>query len=129
MSERKQIRDAAKAAVATSYAGDLYTSRNIDVRDLDEYMTVLLSVGDISKSVQVQVSEIVLILEFNKDAEDDDLDIVIDAAHDALIAEFNSKLLLEGFTTGAQILPESFEYGIDEGKQFSSVSYSYRITF
>lgn len=129
MSQRQQIRDAAKAAVAISYTGDLFTSRNIDVSDLDEYMSIYLSDGDISKGFQTQLTEVVLVLEFNKDAEDGALDLVVDAAHAALMANFNSKLLEEGFTEGAQILPESFEYGIDESRQFSSVSYSYRVTF
>lgn len=129
MSERKQIRDAASASVATAYSGDLFTSRNIDARDLDEYMSIYLASGDISKDFQVEVTEIVLVLEFNKDAGDDDLDTTIDAAHAALMANFNSQLITEGFTAGAQIIPESFEYGIDESRQFSSVSYSYRITY
>tara|TARA_R100000951_G_C2633845_1_gene178602 strand:- start:80 stop:475 length:396 start_codon:yes stop_codon:yes gene_type:complete len=129
MSVRKQIRDAAKTAVAASYSGTLFTSRNIDVRDLSEYMSIYLANGEIDKRFQVQTSEAILVVEYNKDAEDDDLDTVIDAAHEALMANFNDQLIVEGFTAGAQIIPESFEYGIDESRQFSSVSYSYRITF
>lgn len=128
MTTRKQIRDAAKAAIATVYAGHIYTGRSIDVRDDREFMHVYLTGGDISKEVQVTFQEATLVVEYNKDVDDDDLDLVIDAAHGALLANFLSKLALEGDTDGVQILPVNFEYGLEES-QFSSVAYRYQITY
>lgn len=103
---RKAIRDAIKAALQTVFAGPIYTSRYIDVRDETKFVNVYFEGGEIEFDGVRQNTTASVVVEYNTelDASDDDIDSVADALIQALETEPVATDIVQGF------YPVAFEY-------------------
>lgn len=131
MTTRKQIRDAAYAAIDGSYKKNIYKKRMIDARDEAEFVQIYLESGESEESIQTELAEAVLSITYYKQGvtSDDDLDSVMDVIHAAFQANFYAKAVVEGITSGINYEYTGFAYGDEEQSQHSTLKYTYIISY
>jgi hypothetical protein len=122
---RKDIRDDVKARIATQYTGQIYTTRRVDARELDEFVTVFLGEGEYASAgfEITHKAELGIGIFKTGNASDDELDAIADLVDTALEEDF-------ALDDGVFLLaPTGFEYPDDSENQFSSLILKYKITY
>lgn len=123
--ERKAIRDGIKAALKTAYAGPIFTSRYMDVRDESEYVNVYFDTGDVTWDGLLSSTTATVIVEYSTtgQVDDDAMDAVADQLNNALATQPIAEDIIQGF------LPAGFEYIEQQETEFNTIILRYTVTY
>lgn len=116
--ERKAIRDGIKAALDGVHVGvEVFTQRQVDARDLSEYINVFFDDGEIGQQGldEQTAAEILVGYHTANYISDDDLDQKGDALYAAIEAADIAPDILRG------MLPAGFSYGEESESPFTSL--------
>lgn len=123
--ERKAIRDAVKQVLEGIYAGDVFSSRYVDGRDLSEYVNVYFNEGQVDTETLVFATSAELVVGFHtKDyVSDDQLDEQADTLYQAIGDADIAPNVLRG------INPAGFEYGDEQESAFTSIYLQFTVYY
>ena len=123
--ERKSIRDSVKEILQTVYAGKIYTSRKIDVRDDLEYVNVFFESGDTEYEGLRSSTSCELVVSYNNSNQftDDELDAVADMLNQALVDNDVAPGVIRG------MLPAGFAYESDQESAFTGINLLYTVYY
>ena len=124
MAQRQHIRDAVKRELGKLYLGEIFTTRQPDLTDLDEAVVVVLVSGEVEDGEGLDAST-VADLELHFYAREK-----TDGELDDWAAELASALAIEKVSDVVQgIFPGDWEYTADESGQFSGLVIHYSIMY
>ncbi|WP_045860310.1 hypothetical protein [Teredinibacter purpureus] len=123
MSARKSVRDAIKRELERVYIGEIFTTRQPDLTDLQNAVVVSLVRGEVEdKGVDAFCTADLEIHLYSRHKSDDELDVWASEILPA-ITEGNFSGILQGVFAG------DWEYSSDETGQFSSLVLQFSVIY
>lgn len=112
---RELIRQAFKDAVATVFTGPVYTTRITDNRDDNEYVSIYIEGGEVSRSSSGKAYDSDIVVRFCKQrATDEQLDIVSDQIVTAIeSSQAVRQLVRRPLLTGFEYEPDGTHNGLN----------------
>lgn len=122
---RKQIRDALVAILSAVASYPVYSGRDVDGREEDEFANVYLARGTSEQEITHSTDEAELVIAYrNKEQLTDD---ELDEKGDALIADITPQCLSDIGARG--IIYNGFEYLEDSVRDFSGIDFTYTVYY
>jgi hypothetical protein len=124
--ERQVIRAAVSEIVRNAVDAEVFTSRNVDSREKDNFINVYFDSADVQFDGLKEFTTAQLIVAYHTSdvvTDDDVIDEVADAIHFALASHEIAPQLVQGF------IPVGWEYQSDRESAFSGIYLRYTVTY